>query len=124
MATIGNHAGPKYGTATGSGTPHRKVPFGHITVSGKTDDVVRISCAEFCNTYPQLYILTQASAGSVEVAITLADVDLALSPDQDDGDHWIVDHTAAPGVINQTPTLATCIKLKFLGDAIIYISGV
>lgn len=121
---IGNYASPRRGVSSGSGIGHRKTPFGHITVSGKADDVVRISCAEFCTTYPQLYILTQASAGSVKVSKTLADIDLALNPEQDDGDHWIVDHTAAPGVINQIPTLATCLKLEFLADAIIYVSGV
>jgi hypothetical protein len=124
MTTIGNSATGRYSTLTGSGTAHRKIPFGHLTISGKSGDIVRVTCTEFCNAYPQLYILTQASIGSVKVSRTIADVDLAVSPDQDTGDHWIVDHTAAPGAINQTETLATCLKLEFLADAIIYITGV
>lgn len=122
---IGNHAAMKpRALGTGSGATHRRSPFGHNTIAGKAGDIKRISAAEIFHEDIQLAIYTQASIGSVEVYVTLADTDLAMSPDQDTGDHWVLDHTAAPGAINQTTVeLATAVKLVFLGDAILYISG-
>ena len=122
---IGNHASMKPSALlTGSGAMHQRIPFGHITLAGKAGDVKRLSCSEFFHEINQVDIYTQASGGSVTVSTTLADVDIALSPDQDDGDHWVVDHTAAPGSINRCLTVSTALKLEFSGDAIIYISGV
>ena len=121
---IGNRASMKpKGLGTGSGAPHRKLHFGHVTLSGKAGEIKRLSADDIFNTVPDMGIFTQASVGSVIVSITLADVDLAMSPDQDSGDHWVVDHTAAPGAINQIEMLATALKLEFTSDAIIYISG-
>jgi hypothetical protein len=122
---IGNHASMKPSALlTGSGGMHQRTPFGHVTLAGKAGDIKRLSCIEIFDELNTLDIYTQASAGSVIVSVTLADVDLALSPDQDAGDHWVVDHTAAPGAINKCLTVATVLKLEFLGDAIIYVSGV
>ena len=122
---IGNHAAMKpRALGTGSGSTHRRTPFGHITIAGKAGDVKRLTAAEMFHEDIQLAVYTQASAGSVEVYITLADMDLAMSPDQDVGDHWVMDHVAAPGVINQTQVeLVTAVKLVFLSDAILYVAG-
>lgn len=121
---IGNVGPGRTPRATGSGVVHRRVPFGHITVAGQAGDVIRISSDELFEGVNNGNIQVQASGASVAVYKTLADIDLALSPDQDGGDHWILDHTAAPGAIKELTTFATALRLEFQGSGIIYISGI
>lgn len=121
---LGNTGPGRTSLASGSGATRRRVPFGHIAVGGKSGDVVRISSDEIFEGVNNGNIQVQATGGSVAVYCTLADIDLALSPDQDNGGHWVLDHTAAPGSITELKTLATALRLDFQGNAVIYISGI
>lgn len=110
---------------TGSGVPRPGVyPFGKLSIQGKAGDIIRIPVGDFLpHSSIQGEVLVQASIAAVIVSTTLADLDLALNPEQDAGDHWVVDTTAAPGSIIPLKTVATCLKLEFTGDAILYIVG-
>jgi hypothetical protein len=128
MAQILGNAGPGFPKSirTGSGINSRRAPFGHITISGQAGEVVRISTADLYPKFDQLFqgIIVQAVGGSVKVDTTLAEIDLALSPDQDEAGHWILDTTAVPGKIMPLQNMATVLKITFVSDAILYIMGV
>lgn len=121
---IGNHAGMSpHSMKTGSGISHRGTHLGHITFAGKAGEVKRVDCTEYYKVAPTLVIYTQVTIGSVKVSLTLADVDLALAPDQDAGNHWVEDHVATPGSINACATPAVAMKLEFLEDSVLYLVG-
>lgn len=111
---------------TGSGLPRQLVayPFGRLTISGKAGEIKRVAASSFM---PRMgvegNIIVQASVAPVIVSITLADADLAMNPDLDDGDHWIVDVTAAPGAITELSYVSSALRLEFTADAILYIAG-
>ena len=110
-----------------SGGNARRIPFGYVMLNAKAGEILRVAAADIYPKFDQNYqgIFVQASGGSVKVSTTLASLDIALDPEQDDGgDHWIVDTTAAPSSITKLKTITTALKLEFLGDAIIYIGGV
>ena len=121
---IGNFAQMKpKGIKTGSGTLGRKAPFGHVTLSGKAGQIYRVTASEIFNTLYATRLYAQASIGAADIKVTLATTDLALSPDQDDGDHWVDWITAEPGEIFQYDGIVTCLRIEFNSDAIIYLAG-
>ncbi len=121
---LGNVSPGKRSVGTGSGVPHRRAPFGHVTIAGTTGEVVRISAEEIFNGISVGEVLIQVTGGSVRVSRTLADTDLAMSKDQDTGGHWVVALASlTPGSI-QNLGIGTAYMIEFISNGVVYISGV
>ncbi len=126
MPQIGNFLGGAFthNMQTGSGLPHGRIPFGHVTLSGVVGDVVVIPVTAF---YPKFYqvfngIVAQA-IGSCAVSIksTLADIDLAGHPAQTD--IWVSPVTVASGSIVALAKMTTAIQVTFTADGVLYLAG-
>lgn len=126
MLNIITNSGPgMISTGTGSGIAHRKAPFGHITLGGKAGEVIRFAASDLFLKFDQVFqgISVQTLGGSISVALTLADIDLAMNPIQD-GSIWVNSVTINPGTITKLSLIPTAVKITFVADALVYLTGV
>ena len=124
MNRLGNVSPGKRSVGTGSGVPHRRTPFGHLTIAGSAGEVVRIGVDEIFNGISVGEVLIQATGGAVRVSRTLADQDIAMNKDHDTGGHWVVElANLAPGSIPSIG-IGTAYMIEFIGNGVVYISGV
>jgi len=127
MARLGNYGGA-YGTnmGTGSGIVHTHAPFGHVTLTGETGQTRLVPITALYPKFDQLFkgVWVQA-IGTTAVAIdyTLADVDLALSPAQNNIWTGSQNITASSGIVN-VATMATVIRVNFTTGGVLYLAGV
>ena len=122
MSTIiGNTPSGRTGPSTGSGSVHRRLPFGHLTIAAKAGETVRISSADLFEKVVNGDIAVQLVVGAATVSTTLADVDIALNAGQDAGNHWVLDSTPVVGAITQLKTFSTALKISFSADSVMYV---
>ncbi len=124
-AIIGNTSPGMVSVGTGSGRPHQRAPFTHLTIAGEIGDVIRIPATDLFPKAHQVFqgIFAQTTVGGVQIDTTLADVDLAMNPEQD-GAIWIADTTLAVGSITKLTHFATAIRITFTAAAVVYLAGV
>jgi len=113
------------GHLSGSGRLRERTPFGLLTISGATGEVVRVSTNDLYQKVdigPQ-GIYVQALGGNVQIDATLVSPDLAKNPAQDVGGHWIADTTLTPGTITKLVNAATALRITFTTAATLQILG-
>jgi hypothetical protein len=126
MGRLGNFGGSfHHDKRTGSGLSHQVLPFSHFTVSGKTGETVRVPITALYRSTNGIQngILIQAiGSAAITVSVTLADMDLAMAPEQTD--IWVspLAITAASNLV-LLPTMASALKVEFTAPGVIYLAG-
>ncbi len=124
---IGNR--PTYGHApqTGSGIASAPIGNGHVTISGKTGDVVFVELMSLYPKYGGINFGVQAQAAgtgaSIKIEATLATPDLAKDPAQGSS-IWVVDTAAlATGTMAPLKYIASVYKVTFTVGGTLFLMG-
>lgn len=84
---------------------------------------VHVSDLYSSSTAAGITLYAQTLGGTVVIDQTLAPPELAGDSTYDDSGMWVDPTSVPPGSIVKLPSMSTAIRVKFSGDAIVYLIG-
>lgn len=124
IGLLGNHS-PHIGPTSGSGRTSIKTPFYRVTLAAKAGDTryVHVSDLYSSSSASGVTLYAQTLGGTVVIDQTLAPPELAGDPTYDDSGMWVDPISVPPGSIVKLPSMSTALRIKFSGDATVYLIG-
>lgn len=103
-----------------------KMPFAHLTITGKAGEEVRVTAADLYPKGSQQFqgIYVQALGGTVNFQTTLAPAQLALDAAQDGSGYWNTAQAIATSVITKITNPTTVLRIHFVAAATVYVIAV
>lgn len=110
----------------GSGGNYIKLPFVHLTVTGKAGEEVRIPVSDLYPKGNQQFqgIYVQAVGGAVNFQTTLAPAELAMEAAQDASGYWNTAQAITTAATTKINNPTTVLRIIFVAAATVYLMAV